>query len=330
MTRFIGDSFKITPIHLSVQTKEGKSIETLHKISELIKTRQYNNAQLPNAGWVPFQHIKSRESLIKDLEINPISLPNKTQALPTTAVVDRIDARLRNTIPPNEYLRLPATIKYNLIPLDFVFYQNKKLFCLISATSQKPVDVSIKEFLNNAPFTDKGFVIDKNPADFVIASDLILWLIFKNMEHKGKINNEIVVSDIHLLDGQLQVPISLNYKGHSTPEYLEELQYSISKKRAFNILGLTLKLGKDLFQFVINTSGCVEFKPSECEYFEDEKDENLRNLAKLVQIFNVIIPSIKKIYQEDEAWQKKDREFFRQKCAAFCTESLDKQYSKKS
>ena len=320
MTRFIGNSFKITPILIEVNNEKFKDIDF---ISKIINERIFNLDTIPNAGWIHFQPAKFREMVETEHLIQPINLHNKFRVLPATALVDRIDNNLMKKIPPTIYADLPEEKKYLTIPIDYIFYNNNNsLFCLISATYQKNVDFSIKDFLTNFPFTDYGYAINKNPIQYTIPNDLILWVLYRYYEKNGEIDSNIIVSDVSQLDGRLKVPNSIQYAGKSTPEYLTELKYSIALNRTFTKIEFTLKMNGYIFQFNLDTTGCVQFKPSMCEYCEEDENENNKNLAKAIHIYNVIIPTLKKTYNSDKLWASNFRNDFIKKCAADCKDKL--------
>lgn len=283
MTRFTGNSFKITPVLIEgIKEKH----DDINFISDILNDRIFDSKEIPNAGWVPFQAVKVREMIDLSQKIQSMDLSNETKILPVTALVDRLDKSLQAKIPPSIYSELPEEKKYSTIPTDYLFYtHNTSLFCLISAISK--VDISINEFLNNIPFSDYGYMINKNPLEYTIPNDLILWILHRYYEKNGEITPNIVITDVSLLDGVLRVPNSIQYAGKSTPDYLTELKYSIALKRTFTKVAFTIKLNGDVFQFSLDTSGCVEFKPSMCEF--SEKDDNLirENLSKATCIYDV-------------------------------------------
>ncbi|HUU87175.1 MAG TPA: hypothetical protein VMX17_05405 [Candidatus Glassbacteria bacterium] len=316
MPRFTGNAFKITPVHFFGNDKK---LEKPEKILPLVKQRMYDIDQIPSAGWVPFQNIRSRESLNHEIPFQIFNLSEKQKIFPVTSIVDKVDTQLRSRISPTDYDKLPLKNKYYQKPIDFIFFnKDKKLFCLISASNPSTVDYTTKEFLLNHPFNDLGFSIDKNPNDFIISPDLILWLLYRSMEKGGEIDSKIFISDISLLDGQLIVPIKLKYEGQATTEYVTELKQSIFLKRTFNDVEMTIKTNGNLFKFKLFSNGCIEFTPSESEFNEEEKNEYLRNLGKSIEIYNNLIPALKMAYRSDKMWEPKEREAFRKKCACDC------------
>lgn len=319
MTRFIGNSFRITPV--LIEGKDGKS-EEIDFISKILNERIFDLDTIPNAGWVHFQSAKIREMIDTKQLIQPIDLSNEYRILPATALVDRIDNNLPKKIPPAMYADLPLEKKYSTIPIDYLFYKHDNLLlCLISTISQ--VDLSIKDFLNNFPFSDYGYAINKNPREYTIPSDLILWILYRYYEQNGKINSNSIVTDISQLDGRLKIPNSIQYTGKSTPDYLTELKYSIAKlNRTFTKIEFTMKMNGDIFQFNLDTNGCVQFKPSMCEYCKKDEDENTKDLAKAIRIYNFAIPTLKKEYYSDKLWASNLRNDFIANCAAYCKNEL--------
>jgi len=188
----------------------------------------------------------------------------------------------------------------------------------MSTTTQKSVDFEKKEFLLNHPFTDHSFTFNTNPREFLIPTDMILWLLHKYVEVKGKIADKLGISDISKLYGTSSVPVFVKYEGSSFPEYLQELKYSVVVNRVFYVIELTLRSGNNIFQFKLNNDGNVEFKPTLCEFCEDEKDENLNNFAKATEIYNTIIPNLKQMYVLDKKWVPENREKFRERCRKDC------------
>lgn len=319
MTRFIGNSFRITPVLI-----EGKNndYEQLDFISKILNERIFDLNSIPNAGWVHFQTARIREMVDTKKLIKPIDLSNGSAILPATALVDRLDPNLPKKIPPAMYTDLPEEKKYTTIPIDYLFYNyNNLLLCLISAIPK--VDLSIKDFLNNFPFSDYGYAINKNPREYTIPSDLILWILYRYYEKKGEIDSNIIVSDVSQLDGRLKVPNSIQYTGKSTPDYLTELKYSIAKlNRTFTKIEFTIKMNGDIFQFNLDTTGCVQFKPSMCEFYEKDENENSNGLAKAIYIYNEIIPTFKRIYNSDKLWDSNLKNDFITKCATDCKNEL--------
>ena len=318
MTRFIGNSFRITPVLI-----EGidKKHEDMGFITKILNERIFDLKEIPHAGWASLQASKVREMIDLTQEIQSINLLDDTEILPATAFVDRLDKSLQTKLPPTNYAELPIEKKYSTIPIDYLFYvHNSSLYCLISAITN--VDISINEFLNNVPFSDYRYMINKNPLEYAIPSDLILWILYKYYEKNGEITKDIIVSDVSLLDGKLRVPNSIQYAGKSTPDYLTELKYSIALKRTFTKVEFTIKIKGNIFQFSIDTIGCVEFKPSMCEF--DEKDDNLirENLSKAICIYMQIIPTLKKLYASDKQWNDNLKGSFVKKCAGDCKDEL--------
>ena len=320
MTRFTGNSFKITPVCIEGKNNNEEKIDF---ISELMNKRIFDISTIPNAGWVAFQASKNRESIDSKIPIETTALGNNTEMLSATGIVDRLDNKLKKSLTPSLYSQLPQNNKYFQVPTDFLFYNNNdKLFCLISSTNSKSVDIADKEFLNNFPFTDYGYTINRNPSEFNIPSDLILWMLYLYYEKEGKINSNYIISDVELLNGRLKVPVSLQYSGRSTPEHLMELKYSIAKRRMFTKVEFMAKANEDIFQFSMDTTGCVEFHPSLCEYNVDDDNVSKNNLAKAINIYVSLIPALKGAYHSDSTWPSSEREKFISKCATDCKNDL--------
>jgi hypothetical protein len=325
MTRFTGDSFKITPISI-----EGKSInkETdkkviYDKISTILGGRQYDPKNTPSKGWIPFQNFKKRDSISFIGGFKSIKLPNKIEILPATGVTDIENTNLKNLLNPSHYSRLSPAEKFHPKSVDFIFFKKNPLYCLMSTTTPKGVDIANKEFLLNVPFTDHSLTFNINPSEFFIPQDLILWLLFKHIEAKGKISDNLTITDISKLYGTGTAPVFVKYEGSSCAEYLQELKFSVFKQRSFYTIEFIIRSAKDLFQFELNNNGNVEFKPSQCEFCEDEQDENLNNLSKTMEIYNTIIPELKTIYSADKLWETETRGKFRKKCQEECTKTSE-------
>lgn len=316
MPRFTGNSLKITPIHMFCGDK---SIEKPEKILEFVQRRTYNLDSIPSAGWIPFQNVRNRGTINQEIAFKILKLSNQQKIFPATSLTDQVDTTLRSRLSPSDYDKLPLINKYYQRPIDFVFFnKDKKLFCLVSASKPETVDITKRDFLENHPFSDLGFSVEKNPNDFIIPTDLILWLLYRTIIKNGEISETISISDISLLDGQLVVPIKLKYEGESTTQYLTELKHSIALKRTFNDVELTIKRNSDIFKFKLFSSGSVEFVPSESEFLENEKDEYQKNFEKMIEIYNTLIPTLKTTYHADKTWDPKDRDDFRRKCATDC------------
>jgi hypothetical protein len=316
MTRFTGDSFKITPISI-----EGKNIDEkadpakIYKtISEILGKRTYNPKNIPNKGWVPFQNFKRRDGISFKHGFKPLKLPNGLEILPATSVSDVEITRLKSILSPSSYSKLSSTEKYQPAATDFIFFKKNPLYLLMSTTTSKNVDIVKKEFLLNHPFSDYSLTFNTNPSEFFIPQDLILWLLHKYIEVKGKITNKLSITDISKLYGSSSAPVFVKYEGKSCAEYLQELTYSVVVQRAFYTIEFTLRSDKDLFQFQMNNEGNVEFKSAECEFYEDEKDYTLNSLAKATEIYNTIIPTLKELYKSDKTWVSTDRDKFRDNC----------------
>ena len=73
----------------------------------------------------------------------------------------------------------------------------------------------------------------------------------------------------------------------------------------------------------MNTDGCVELNSTNCEFCENES-RNIRNLAKIIKIYKVIIPELKKYYTQDTVWFTDGRDSFIDKCSNDCTNTLQK------
>lgn len=99
------------------------------------------------------------------------------------------------------------------------------------------------------------------------------------------------------------------------------MKYSIAQNRIFTKVELTLKINGDIFQFNLDTTGCVEFKPSMSEYCKESEDINA-NLSKATHIYKAIIPTLKNTYQSDTQWFSHTRNDFIRKCADDCKKEL--------
>jgi hypothetical protein len=320
MTRFTGNSFKITPFLIEGRT--GDNV-TMDYISKVLNERKFATEIIPNTGWVVFQYANDRESYDTKSPIKSLKLPNGINIVPVTALGDKLDTKMKNKMPPNIYLSLPESKKYDTIPTDLIFFNQKageqeRLFCLLSTTSDRTVDYIIREFLENYPLADHGYTINKNPSEFAVPSDLITWLIYKKYEMNGVLDGQIKINDISLMHGGLKVPVHFEYKGPSTLEYLPEVKYSIAQRRSFQKAEFSFTFGKDIFQFMMDTNGCIEFKPSLCEFFEREQNVTARNLSKALQIYTVVIPGFKQLYRADDEWFSKKKEDFIAKCIKDC------------
>lgn len=319
MTRFTGNSFRITPLSILGRNEE---CENINYITNLINEKSFGSAYIPDSGWIYFQSAKNRERIDKSKKIQSLKLPDDFEVLPATGVMEVLDTSLKNKLPPSIYLELSEKQKYIIKPIDFLFYNYTNLFCLVSTTNSTDVNFAINNFLSNYPFVDRGFTINKYPQNFSIPADLILWLLYIYYEKNKMINSNLIINDICRLDGVLKAPNSLQYSGESTPENIIELKFSIAKKRTFTKIEFILKIKDNIFQFSINTDGCVEFKPSYCAFYEKEEDIHKRNLAKAVEIYKVIIPELKEEYFLDKEWSSHNRNEFINKCATDCNRSL--------
>jgi len=85
MTRFTGDSFKITPISIEgkienkVIDEKTEAVNVYKAISEILESRKYNQKKVPGKGWVPFQNFKKRESISFENGFKTIKLPVECQ-----------------------------------------------------------------------------------------------------------------------------------------------------------------------------------------------------------------------------------------------------------
>lgn len=312
MTRFTGTSFKITPISI---TGNNIASEELSSIANLLNEKIFGLGNVPDSGWLSFQSANNKESITRE-KIQILKFPDDSEALPATGVREVLDASLKKKLPPSVYLGLSDKSKYSLRSLDFLFYKDKKLFCLISSTGSSNVASAIS-LLESYPIGNKGFTINKYPSEFSIPADLILWLLYVNYEKNRIISSNLKINDIVRLDGVLKVPNSLQYSGASTPENLIELKLSIAQKRTFTGVELILNLPNAIFQFSMNTDGCVELNSSHCELLEDEA-RVVRNLAKIIHIYKVIIPKLKEYYFLDTEWHSHVRDEFIIKCSSDC------------
>jgi len=312
MTRFIGNSFRVTPLLVTCRDPNRKNLET---IAKLVEKRRYNLDKPPDVGWVSFASMKDGREYSEKIII--WKLPNDLDILPVAGMVDVFDTKLKKRLPPNIYAELPTRNRYYQIPMDFVFYKkDDKLYTLISSTNERSVNISIKQFLENEPLSDYGFIFQKNPEDFKYGGDLILWLLYRYYEKRGLINGNILIKDCSLLTGMSHTPNIFEYGGRATPTYLDEVKLSIARKRVFDKVMLTLKFKGNLFEFLLHDDGRVEFKASECEYLPGEKDILKKNLGILTYFYTDIIPEIKKAYNNNyEKWVKVREKFRREKFA---------------
>lgn len=321
MTRFIGTSFKITPVYI---TGNGTALTDLSSVAKLLNNKIFGSGEIPDTGWLSLQSAKYREDIISE-KIQISKLPDGFEVLPATGVRDALDAGLKTKLPPSVYLALSNSERYLLKPVDFIFFKEADLFCLISSIGSGYVNSAIG-LLESSPFGNQGFTINKYPAQFNISPDLILWLLHVNYDIQKKISPDLTITDILRLDGVLKVPNSLQYSGASTPDHLIELKLSIAQKRTFTSVELILKHTSGIFQFSMNTDGCVELSSTNCEFCENES-RNIRNLAKIIQIYKVIIPELKRHYTQDTVWFTSGRDAFIAKCSNDCANILQKTQS---
>ncbi len=307
MTRFIGDSFRVTPLKLNAENPDS---EKLPFISRILNERKFDPSNIPSDGWLSFQ--TAREDIDSDSEICSLKFSDEKAILPCTVVKHRLVTTLKRRLPASVYDELPVEIKYRYDTLDFVFFEKgNKLYALVSANNQNVVDYAINQYLKNNPFSEYGFVFDKNPTDLQIHSDLIYWILYRFFEKKQTINSNIFIRDAYLIEGNAKVPITMKYEGKDLPKYLTELKYSMCQNRPFERIGLKLDFKSHIFEFIICSDGCTEFYASDSEYLNLE-DNRQDNLSKLTYIYTEIIPEIKKAYQDDKTdWPSRKKEFLK-------------------
>ncbi|PAV12879.1 hypothetical protein ASJ81_19520 [Methanosarcina spelaei] len=154
------------------------------------------------------------------------------------------------------------------------------------------------------------------------------WILEQSHKYyeKLKISNDIGIKTIHLADGNTPFPINsrikLRYQGKSAFTYLYELKFSLVDKRTFNRGGFDLEINGNLFNFILDDNGCVEFSPSTCIYNPEEPETSMNNFSKAIYIYNTIIPKIKEAYLNDTIWAQ-EKENFLLKCAEECKAELD-------
>ena len=138
MTRFIGDSFRVTPLKLNAENSDH---EKLPFISRILNEKRFNPNEIPSDGWLSFQSV--RDQIDSDSEICSLDFPDGRTIVPCTVVKHKLVSTLKKRLPPSVYDELPIESKYRYDPLDLIFFiTDNKLYVLLSANNQNVVDMA--------------------------------------------------------------------------------------------------------------------------------------------------------------------------------------------
>jgi hypothetical protein len=280
-------------------------VDTLGRLKEIMAERKYDVENIPSKG---FTGIPNEEGVAK-LEVR--HLESKIFYLPARFSFDFENRNLKKKAASIEEFRsLPLYMQYIQSHYDMISYTEgtSGTVALVSTTRQDGLITFENLCLNDPCFTDPGITYQELPQEFNVGADLLLWLLYRNMEENGSITDGIKIPDIEGYHSESEH--SITYSGRSS-QALPELVVSIVKKRPILTLKIHLEILNDAYAFVLHHDGRTEISPNQTVAHEEITDRVDRRELIILDIYNRCIPILKKAYSEDKAWSSK-REKFRE------------------